>query len=183
MTPGGSGPERPAPVLLSLGSNLGDRLEHLRRGVEGLTRGVEVEAVSSIYESAPAGYEEQPDFLNAVVRGRTVLGPRELLALAQEVEEDEGRRRSFPNAPRTLDIDILFFGDRVMREPGLTLPHPRWRERDFVRVPLAEVAGDWKDPESGRILAAAGRAAAPRHGLRRVAPGSRLVPEGGRTGV
>lgn len=183
MTPGGTGSERPVPVLLSLGSNLGDRLGHLRRGVEGLTRGVEIEAVSSIYESPPAGYEAQPDFLNAVVRGRTVFGPRELLALAQEVEEEEGRRRSFPNAPRTLDIDILFFGDRVMREAGLILPHPRWRERAFVRVPLAEVAGDWKDPESGRILTAGGRAAATRHGLRRVAPGSRLVPEGGLRGV
>lgn len=112
-------------------------------------------AVSSVVESEPQGVAadtDSPDFLNAVVRARTGLEPDEVLAGCRRVEEAAGRTRSRPGAPRTLDIDLLFHGDRVLRSPDLTVPHPRWKERGFVLRPLREVAAGWRDPESGRTV-------------------------------
>lgn len=141
------------PVALALGSNLGDRLAHLRRAVTRLAEGgIEVRDVSSVYESPPAGYAEQPDFLNAALVGRTRLSPGELLALARRLEAEAGRKRSFPNAPRTLDVDIVFYDDRVVAEPGLRIPHERWRARAFVLAPLREIAAGLRDPETGRTV-------------------------------
>lgn len=137
-------------MVLAVGSNLGDRMEHLARGVEALERSLEIEGVSSVYESDPVGHEDQPRFLNAAIVARTGLTPRELLLLCQKVEVAGGRTREFPNAPRTLDVDIVFVGQAVMDRPGLVVPHPRWRERAFVLAPLAEVAPAWMDPVSGR---------------------------------
>ncbi|MBI4521950.1 MAG: 2-amino-4-hydroxy-6-hydroxymethyldihydropteridine diphosphokinase [Gemmatimonadetes bacterium] len=137
------------PVALGMGSNVGDRLAHLRRGVEAVARWIHVDAVSSVYESRAVGYRDQPDFLNLVVIGRTDLGPTELLARTRMVEAEEGRRRSFRNAPRTLDIDLLLFGDRVESGNDLHIPHPRWAERSFVLAPLCEIAPTWMDPASG----------------------------------
>lgn len=141
-----------AEVALGLGSNLGDRAAHLRRGVEGLSAVLRITSVSAVYRSAAVGWEDQPDFLNAVILGSTLLGPRTLLEEALRVEAAEGRRRSFPNAPRVLDLDIVLWGDLVLRTPDLTIPHPRWRERSFVLAPLAEVAPDMVDPETGRTV-------------------------------
>lgn len=140
-------------VALGLGSNVGDRMAHLHRAVGALTGAGRLEAVSSVYETPPVGYEEQSDFLNLVVILRTHLGPRELLDFLEGVEAEAGRRRTFRNAPRTLDVDILLYGSEVVREPGLKVPHPRWRERSFVLEPLREVAPEWLDPESGRLVA------------------------------
>lgn len=141
------------PVALALGSNLGDRLAHLQSAVTGLAEGgVEVEAVSSVYESPPAGYEDQPHFLNAALVGRTRLPPSDLLELARRLEAEAGRERSFPNAPRPLDVDIVFYGDHVIRRPGLRIPHERWSTRAFVLAPLREIAPDLRDPESGRTV-------------------------------
>lgn len=140
-------------VALALGSNLGDRLAHLRRAVKGLgDGGVEVRSVSSVYESPPAGYAEQPDFLNAALVGRTRLSPGELLILARRLESEAGRERSFPNAPRPLDVDIVLYGDRIVTEPELRIPHERWRTRAFVLAPLREIAGELRDPETGRTV-------------------------------
>lgn len=140
-------------VALALGSNLGDRLAHLRRAVKGLgDGGVEVRGVSSVYESAPEGYVDQPDFLNAALVGRTRLSPGDLLAVARRLEAEAGRERSFPNAPRPLDVDIVLYGDRVVTEPELRIPHERWRTRAFVLAPLREIAGELRDPETGRTV-------------------------------
>jgi 2-amino-4-hydroxy-6-hydroxymethyldihydropteridine diphosphokinase len=140
------------PVALALGSNLGDRLASLARAVLALSGHLQQVAVSSVYESRPVGHEDQPDFFNAVLVGRTDRSPDDLLALAHELEERAGRRRSFRNAPRPLDVDILFFGDREVALPELRIPHPRWKERSFVLEPLAEVAPQWMDPGTGRSV-------------------------------
>jgi 2-amino-4-hydroxy-6-hydroxymethyldihydropteridine diphosphokinase len=133
-------------VLLGLGANLGDPMDQLARAVELLGAHLRVERVSSVYRTEPVGHAEQPDFLNLVVAGRTALEPTQLLAAAQGVEGVLGRRRSFRNAPRIIDVDLLAYGDRVMRTLALTLPHPRLHLRGFVLHPLAEVAPEWRHP-------------------------------------
>lgn len=138
--------------MLALGSNLGDRLEHLRRGARGVERFVGVLAVSPVYETAPVGYADQPDFLNAALLGTTTLHPRELLAAAHRVEAARGRRRGRPAGPRELDVDLIFYGGLVVREPDLSVPHPRWKERSFVLGPLADIAPALVDPETGRAV-------------------------------
>ncbi len=140
-------------VYLSAGSNLGDRLSNLRRAVVELDSGaVEVRRVSSVFETEPLGYADQPWFLNLALELSTRLSPRETLRCCQAVETSAGRVRSFPNAPRTLDLDILLYGDRVIREPDLVVPHPRLQARRFVLVPLAEIAPEARHPGAGRTV-------------------------------
>ncbi len=131
-------------ICLGLGSNLGDREGNIAAAVARLAAwpGVSVEKVSSLYETAPVGYTDQPDFLNAVIAVVTTLGPRELLTACLAVERGLGRERSVRWGPRTVDIDVLFYDDVVLDSDELTLPHPRFHERCFVLVPLAEIAGD-----------------------------------------
>ena len=137
-------------VVIGLGSNLGDRLDHLCFAAHELGReGVPLHTVSSVVETPPVGYSDQPPFLNLVALASSDLPPRRLLAIFHSVEERRGRERPFPNAPRTLDVDLLFFKDRILREPGLRVPHPRWKERSFVVRPLAEIAPGLRDPETG----------------------------------
>lgn len=142
--------DRRHPVLLGLGANLGDPVGQLARAVERMRAFVHVDRVSSVYRTEPVGYVDQPEFRNVVVAGRTALEPADLLAATRRVEDALGRRRSFPNAPRTIDIDLLAFGDRVMDTPALVLPHPRLHARGFVLYPLAEVAPEWVHPVLGR---------------------------------
>lgn len=128
-------------AFLGLGSNLGDsegRLHNAVRTLDG-EDGVRVTGVSSVYRTAPFGPVEQPEFLNAVVRIDTRLEPLELLAVAQRIEVENGRKRGVRWGPRTLDIDILLYGDDVIGEPDLVVPHPGIPERAFVLVPLLEV--------------------------------------------
>ena len=141
------------PFILSLGSNLGDRLSHLERGIHDLACSVSIEAVSRIVESPvwlPA--PPQPDFLNLVLRGRTDRDPHALLELARAVESSAGRVRSTRRGARTLDVDIIFFGSEVIDSAELRVPHPRWSERPFVSRLVPEVAGDMVDPMTGREL-------------------------------
>lgn len=140
------------PFILSLGSNVGDRAEHLRRGLDFLRRHVSIDAVSRVVESVPWGPVPQRDFLNLLVRGSTRLEATELLGVAQDAEEAEGRVRAVRWGPRTLDVDLIFFGDLRIRTPELEVPHPRWAERPFVYRLVPEVAGSMVDPESGRSL-------------------------------
>jgi 2-amino-4-hydroxy-6-hydroxymethyldihydropteridine diphosphokinase len=129
-------------AYLGIGSNLGDRLANLQAAVDGLASadGVDVVAVSPVYETDPVGGPEQGDFLNAVVAIETERSPRELLDLAQQLEADAHRVKTEKWGPRTLDVDVLLVGDQEVHEPDLEVPHPRMRERGFVMVPLRDVA-------------------------------------------
>ena len=142
-----------AEAYLGLGSNLGDRRANIERGLAMLGRLGVVAAVSSIRETLPEGFSRQPTFLNAACRMWTSLDPFELLAKVQAVERAMGRHRAFPNAPRTLDIDILVFGHVVLEAPHLALPHPRLRERRFALEPLSEIAPELKHPFTGESIA------------------------------
>jgi 2-amino-4-hydroxy-6-hydroxymethyldihydropteridine diphosphokinase len=137
-------------VVLALGSNLGDRERYLREAVLGLKEGgVVVERVSSVYETPPLGGLPQRSFLNMVVGGRCALSPMSLMEIGRRLEEDAGRERTFSGAPRTLDVDLLFFGRRIVRAPGIRVPHARWKVRSFVVRPLLEILPGLRDPETG----------------------------------
>jgi 2-amino-4-hydroxy-6-hydroxymethyldihydropteridine diphosphokinase len=148
VTPG----KRRQTVLLALGSNLDAPLERLRWAASGLRLALNEVAASGVYRTPPEGGAAQPFYLNAVVRAKTDMTPREVLALAQALEDRAGRSRPYPGAPRTLDVDLLFVGDAVVAEADLEIPHPRWDARDFVVVPLLDVAPGWRDPRSGRTV-------------------------------
>jgi 2-amino-4-hydroxy-6-hydroxymethyldihydropteridine diphosphokinase len=137
------------PVWLGLGSNQGDRMAALARAVEGLGPAVRIDALSSVYETPPFGFANQPDFLNMVVRGRTPLAPGALLAAVKALEVRLGRVPTFRMGPRHIDIDILVHGDVVCSEPGLELPHPGIPSRPFVLVPLLELDPDAVNPADG----------------------------------
>jgi 2-amino-4-hydroxy-6-hydroxymethyldihydropteridine diphosphokinase len=135
--------ERPVRrAYLGIGSNLGDRLTHLQDAVDGLaaTDGVDVVAVSSVYETDPVGGPEQPAYLNAVVALDTDLTAPDLLRAAQRLEAEAHRVRAQRWGPRTLDVDVLLVGDEEVHEPDLEVPHPRLWERGFVLAPLGDVA-------------------------------------------
>lgn len=128
-------------VLLSIGSNMGDREANLAFAEERLENSGFVSSFrkASIYETAPVGYTDQADFLNTCVSFKTTLGPEELLDLTSGIENDCKRVRTIRWGPRTLDIDIIFYGDEKIDTPRLTIPHPRWQERAFVIVPAKDL--------------------------------------------
>lgn len=130
------------PVVLSLGSNLGDRKSNLEAVAAGLPPEVEVLKESAVYETEPWGFDDQPDFLNQILLAETHLSAPELLTHIQDLETRIGRVPNFRYGPRIVDIDIIFYGDEIIQEPGLEIPHPRFRERAFVLVPLAEICPD-----------------------------------------
>jgi 2-amino-4-hydroxy-6-hydroxymethyldihydropteridine diphosphokinase len=139
-------------VAIALGSNLGDRDATLRAAISALSADVRRPLVSSFVETAYVGAEEQPAVLNAALIGETSLAAHPLLERLLEIEQRFGRTRPYGGAPRTLDLDLILFGDQVIDEPGLIVPHPRFRERRFVLEPLAEVASDWRDPVTGKTV-------------------------------
>jgi 2-amino-4-hydroxy-6-hydroxymethyldihydropteridine diphosphokinase len=131
-----------AEAFVGLGANLENPLQQVRQAISELDaiEHTRVLVASSLYRSAPVGYADQPDFINAVAKVQTRLSPHELLDALHVIENRHGRRRSVRNAPRTLDLDLLLYGMLVVDEDGLTLPHPRMHERAFVLLPLAEIA-------------------------------------------
>ncbi len=133
-------------AYLSLGSNLGDREANLRDAITRLGPLGKVTAVSSFYETEPVDFLDQPWFLNCVVRLETDLPPQTLLQRLLEIERSLGRERLQPKGPRLIDIDILLFGNELIHEPGLTIPHPALHQRRFVLEPLAEIAPDVMHP-------------------------------------
>lgn len=140
-------------VAISLGSNLGDRRAHLDYAIDALKLDLEDVAVSSFLETQPVGVgPEHGVYLNAAVVGRTQLPPRLLMERLLEIEEERGRARPYPLAPRTLDADLVLYGDRIIEEDGLSVPHPRFREREFVLRPLAEIAPDLIDPVTQKTI-------------------------------
>lgn len=144
-----------ATAFLGIGSNLGDREGHLRRALDLLAaeEGIEVVAVSTLRETEPVGPVEQGPFLNGAVQVSTELPPRELLERLLDVEQRLGRVRSERFGPRTIDLDLLVYGDEVVDEPGLMLPHPRLHERRFALEPLAELAPGLVLPGRGPLSA------------------------------
>jgi 2-amino-4-hydroxy-6-hydroxymethyldihydropteridine diphosphokinase len=139
-------------VYLGLGSNLGDRRQNLARALDLISQHVEIVKLSSVYETEPVGYTRQPLFLNAVCCISTKESPEKLLTLFKEIETDMGRVPSFTNAPRVIDIDILFYDDKTISTPELTIPHPRITERAFVLVPMLEIAPELTHPENGNTI-------------------------------
>jgi 2-amino-4-hydroxy-6-hydroxymethyldihydropteridine diphosphokinase len=150
-------PRGPAPVdaYIALGANIDAPRRHLEQALQELDAMPQSRLLkaSSFYRSAPWGYQDQPDFVNAVARIETRLTPGALLAELLGIEHAHGRERSFKNAPRPLDLDIVLYGDQRIDEPGLAIPHPRMRERAFVLAPLAEIAPDLSVPGLGSVQA------------------------------
>lgn len=136
---------------IALGANLGDPVDQLVHAVEALARlpGVEPLALSPLYRTAPWGFVQQPDFYNAVLLLTSAWPPAALLGACLGIEAAYGRKRAFPNGPRTLDLDLLFCGEQTSATPWLTLPHPRMTERAFVMIPLAAVWPHWQHPTLG----------------------------------
>lgn len=142
-----------ADVFVGLGANVGDPAENLRTAVRRLGKAIAIRDVSSLYRTEPVGLRDQPFFLNAVVGGVSTLEPRDLMDLFLDIEQEMGRRPTVPMGPRTLDLDLLLYDDRVVREPGLEIPHPRMADRRFVLEPLAEIAPDVIHPVLHRSAA------------------------------
>jgi len=130
--------------FIGLGSNLGESSAQLRRALRDIDAlpGTRLLACSSFYRSAPIGFLDQPDFVNAVAKIATALTPQALLAALLNIEHQHGRERMFHNAPRTLDLDVLLYDDLQFHEQGLTVPHPQMHRRAFVLLPLLEIAPD-----------------------------------------
>jgi 2-amino-4-hydroxy-6-hydroxymethyldihydropteridine diphosphokinase len=140
-------------AFVALGSNLQDPQQQVVRAfaeLDGLPE-TRVTAMSRLYRTAPLGYDDQPDFINAVAELSTTLAPERLLRQLLALETAQGRERPFPNAPRVLDLDLLLYDDLEMHTPELTLPHPRMHERGFVLFPLADIAPDMDIPGQGRV--------------------------------
>jgi 2-amino-4-hydroxy-6-hydroxymethyldihydropteridine diphosphokinase len=155
-TAAGSGSRRATPVraAVALGSNLGDRARALDAAVARLRPLLAGLAVSTYHDTAPVGVGDQPRYLNAAATGTTALAPRALLDALLAIERSFGRERPFVGAPRTLDLDLVLYGDEQIDAPGLHVPHPRFRTRAFVLDPLSEIAGDWVDPVTGLAVSA-----------------------------
>lgn len=153
-------------AFLGLGSNIGDRIDYLRSAIEALAAHprIRVDAVSSVYETDPVGGPDQEAFLNVALRVATLLSPRGLLKAGQTVEQALGRERHERWGPRTIDVDILLYGNKTVRRRTLEIPHPRLTERPFALVPLLEVAPGKTLPD-GRSIASVLAGLAPIEGV------------------
>ena len=133
-------------VYLGVGSNLGDKQENIRKAIELLQEKCAVRAVSSLYSTEPVGFADQDWFLNGAVKIETELAPADLRSFLRSIEERLGKKSIRKNGPRTIDLDILFYGSRTINEVDLTIPHPRLHERLFVLAPLGEICPDFVHP-------------------------------------
>ncbi|WP_416190711.1 2-amino-4-hydroxy-6-hydroxymethyldihydropteridine diphosphokinase [Neisseria sp. CCUG12390] len=146
-------------AVIALGSNLQNPVEQVKSALAAIDAHpqIKIEQISSLYITVPVGYDDQPDFVNAVCAVSTTLEGKDLLAALNRIEADFGRERTFRNAPRTLDLDIIDYDHQSSGNPHLTLPHPRAHERSFVMKPLAEILPDFELGEYGRAADIAAR--------------------------
>ena len=140
-------------VFLGIGTNLGDRERNLQAALAVLSQKMVILKESSIYQTAPWGYLDQPAFLNQVIEAQTDLSPLNLLGFLKDTEKVLGRQANFRYGPRLIDLDILFYGNRIIQTPRLQIPHPRIAQRAFVLVPLAEIAPDFVHPQTKQTIA------------------------------
>jgi 2-amino-4-hydroxy-6-hydroxymethyldihydropteridine diphosphokinase len=161
-------------VFVGLGSNLGDRAGNLLLGIRGMiAAGLRVRLLSSIYETEPVDFPDQPLFLNMVAELESITtSPEQLLARLLRIEYALGRRRDRPKGPRTIDLDLLLYGDEIQATEFLTLPHPRMQDRRFVLVPLAELSPELRHPTLGKTVGELLAATSDRSMVRRWIPGS-----------
>src|SRR5690606_15925550 len=141
-------------AFLGMGSNIGDRFAQIEQAVRFLedSCAIEVNKLSSVYETEPVGYLDQPKFLNLVCQIQTTLTPHQLLRLVQSIEQQLKRKRTIRWGPRTIDIDILLFGNQIIHDPDLIIPHPRMLQRSFVMIPLAELDPDRMIPGTTKTV-------------------------------
>lgn len=139
-------------ITLALGSNLGDRCANLCQALNELSAQVSINKTSSIYETPPWGFIEQPVFLNQVISGNTALSPHELLTFLKGIEQEMGRIKNFQNGPRLIDIDILLYGEKIIHTADLVIPHPRMLERGFVLLPLVEIEPELVIPGTNKSV-------------------------------
>lgn len=141
-------------AFIALGSNLQDPIQQVKRAFDAIAQLPETALLkqSSLYRTAPVGYDNQPDFINAVVKAKTTLAPEALMRHLLAIEKQFGRERPFPNAPRILDLDLLLYDGLCMQSDLLTLPHPRMQDRGFVMLPLAEIAADLVLPSGESVV-------------------------------
>ncbi len=139
-------------IYIALGTNLGDRLANMMAATAAMPPAVRVLAQSPVYQTAPWGYTDQPEFLNQVIRAETDLSPLQLLVFLKQIEVALGRMPTFRYGPRLIDLDILFYGDLVLETPDLAIPHPHLAERAFVLVPLADLAPQLHHPVLGKTV-------------------------------
>ena len=134
-------------VYIGVGSNLGNRESNCRIAIERLNaEGIKVKKTSSMYETEPWGFKNQPKFINMVIEAETVLGPEEVLIVLKDIEKNMGRKDTAKWGPRIIDLDILFYNDEIIDQKELKIPHPYLHKRDFVLVPLTEIAPDKTHP-------------------------------------
>jgi len=166
----------PQIVYLSLGSNVGDRNDHLRKTINRLDSTGRVVAVSSFYETEPVEFLDQAWFLNCVVALETTLAARQLMASLLGIEQEMGRRRTQKKGPRIIDIDILLFGDTALESTGLTIPHPAMHQRRFVLEPLVEIAPEVRHPVLKKTVRELLAALPAGQAVRRIVPASNPRP-------
>jgi 2-amino-4-hydroxy-6-hydroxymethyldihydropteridine diphosphokinase len=133
-------------VYIGVGTNIGNRRDNILEAMHRISEGITIKSCSSVYETEPEGIKEQPEFLNCVIGAEVYDGPRELLRYLQDIERAMGRSVCSSGAPRIIDLDILLYGDQVINEQSLTIPHPSMANRRFVLVPLDEIAPNLKHP-------------------------------------
>lgn len=141
-----------AEVFIGLGSNIGDRQKNIKRALKVLSKKAKIVKRSSLYKTEPIGLTKQNWFFNCAVKVRTNLLPQELMAFLLEIEQKLGRKRRRKFGPRTIDLDILFYGNKVVKEKNLKIPHPKLYQRRFVLKPLAEIEPELKDPKTGKTI-------------------------------
>ena len=139
-------------VYLALGSNLGNRKANIVRATYMISKRMIVLKISKLYETKPVGYANQPDFINAVIKVETLLTPQQVLSVAKSIEDELKRIKTIKDGPRTIDIDVLFYNDKVINEEGLIIPHPRIQQRSFVLEPMIDVSPDYVHPVLGKNM-------------------------------